>query len=570
MRVMTKIGLLVAAPLLSLTIVGGLGWYEIDKLNNGSKELVHEQFLPLVNDDVAHLTEDLQSSIAQITEASRETFRAVVAEKMSLVASSEEEYKAADVIHNQGISRARELLAEAEHAFETEETQQLYATLMEQIDIWEEKSEKVVAGAMNPARVTFSRRMSNGGSAEQTFQAMQETLSALEQAQKSQTQQLLAKVGSKKEAVEKQAIEAEQQAKQLVVLFAGVVVVSFVVTILLAGWIGRALVRSINALVISLKDIAEGEGDLTQRVDEDRKDELGELGKWFNTFVHKIHDVICEVRDTAHDVAGAATQIAASSDEMAHGISEQNQQVTQISAAVEEMSASIIEVARKSGEAANNARESGRVAEEGGQVVSDTIDGMNQISEAVSASAASVSELGKRGEQIGQIISVINDIADQTNLLALNAAIEAARAGEHGRGFAVVADEVRKLADRTTKATEEIGESITAIQTETEQAVQRMTAGTEQVQIGVEKATQAGQSLEQIVSGAQEVATMIQSIAAAAEEQTVAGEEVSRGIQQVSAVTNQSAEGASQSSQAANQLSAKAEQLQLLVGRFKL
>ena len=118
-----------------------------------------KQFLPLVNDDVAHLTEDLQSSIAQITEASRETFRAVVAEKMSLVASSEEEYKAADVIHNQGISRARELLAEAEHSLlRTEETQQLYATLMEQIDIWEEKSEKVVAGAMNPARVTFSRR----------------------------------------------------------------------------------------------------------------------------------------------------------------------------------------------------------------------------------------------------------------------------------------------------------------------------------------------------------------------------------------------------------------------------
>ncbi len=570
MRVMTKIGLLVAAPLLSLTIVGGLGWYEIDKLNDGSKELVHEQFLPLVNEDVAHLTEDLQSSIAQITEASRETFRVVVAEKMSLVASSDEEFKAAGAIHDQGISRARELLAEAKHAFETEETKQLYATLMEQIDLWEEKSQKVVTGAMDPARVTFSRRMSNGGSAEKTFQAMQETLAALEQAQKAQTQQLLAKVNSKKETVENQAIEAEQQAKQLIAFFAGVVVISFVVTILLAGWIGRALVRSINALVVSLKDIAEGEGDLTQRVDEDRKDELGELGKWFNLFVKKIHGVICEVRDTAHEVAGASTQIAASSEEMAQGISEQNQQVTQISAAVEEMSTSIIEVARKSSEAANNARESGRVAEEGGQVVADTISGMNQISEAVSASAASVSELGKRGEQIGQIIDVINDIADQTNLLALNAAIEAARAGEHGRGFAVVADEVRKLADRTTKATEEIGESITAIQTETEQAVQRMTAGTEQVQIGVEKATQAGQSLEQIVSGAQEVATMIQSIAAAAEEQTVAGEEVSRGIQQVSAVTNQSAEGASQSSQAANQLSAKAEQLQLLVGRFKL
>ncbi len=349
-----------------------------------------------------------------------------------------------------------------------------------------------------------------------------------------------------------------------------VIVVTFVVILTVAFFFARVLTKPIKALVDRLKDIAEGEGDLTQRVDQDRKDELGELGKWFNMFVEKIHGVISQVGATSQEVAGAATQIAASSEEMAQGIGEQNQQVTQISAAVEEMSASIVEVARKSGEAANNAQESGKVAQEGGQVVSETIQGMNEISEAVSASAASVSELGKRGEQIGQIIEVINDIADQTNLLALNAAIEAARAGEHGRGFAVVADEVRKLADRTTKATEEIGESITAIQTETDQAVQRMTAGTEQVQVGVEKATLAGQSLEQIVAGAQEVATMIQSIAAAAEEQSAASEQVSRGVQSVSAVTNQSAEGASQSAMAASQLSAKAEELQALVGRFKL
>ena len=570
MRVMAKIGLMVAAPLLSLAIVGGMGWYGIETLTKSNDELVSKRFLPLVNVDIAHLTDDLQHSTQLIASAGRETYRAVVAEKMSLVASSQAEFEVADKMHSESIDKARDILAEAAPAFESEQTKQLYATLQDQFGQWEEKTNKVVAGVMDPVRATFSRRMSNGGSAEKTFLAMQDTLAALEAAQKAATQELLARVNEEKHTVEREATEAGQQARQLVVVFSAVAVVSLIVTILLAGWIGGALVRSIKALVVRLKDIAEGEGDLTQRVDQDRKDELGELGKWFNTFVHKVHGVICEVRDTAHEVAGAATQITASSEEMAQGISEQNQQVTQISAAVEEMSASIIEVARKSGEAADNAKASGEVAQEGGRVVTETIEGMQAISDAVTASAFSVSELGKRGEQIGQIIEVINDIADQTNLLALNAAIEAARAGEHGRGFAVVADEVRKLADRTTKATEEIGESITAIQTETEQAVERMNTGTEQVQVGVEKATRAGQSLDQIVSGAQEVAAMIRSIAAAAEEQSAAGSEVSSGIQSVNAVTSQSAEGASQAAQAAAQLSTKAEYLQAMVSRFKL
>ena len=327
--------------------------------------------------------------------------------------------------------------------------------------------------------------------------------------------------------------------------------------------------RPVANLIERIKDIAQGEGDLTQRVEVNSEDEIGELGKWFNTFVQKINDVIAEVGGVTREVAAAATEIAASSDEMAKGMSEQSSQVIQVSSAIEEMSASVVEVARKSGEAAGNASKSGEVAQEGGKVVDETIQGMNAISEAVSAGAASVAELGKRGEQIGEIIDVINDIADQTNLLALNAAIEAARAGEHGRGFAVVADEVRKLADRTTKATEEIGDSIKAIQTETGEAVTRMNAGTEQVKTGVERATEAGRSLQQIVTGAQEVASMIQSIAAAAEEQSAASEEVSRNVDAISAVTRQATEGSSQAASAASQLSTKAEQLQKLVSTFK-
>jgi methyl-accepting chemotaxis protein len=348
---------------------------------------------------------------------------------------------------------------------------------------------------------------------------------------------------------------------------APVVLVATVIFVLL---LSMMFGRPVRRLIERVRDIAEGEGDLTQRIDVRSQDELGQLGKYFNLFIEKVHEVISTVARTTDGVAAAATEIASTSDQMRSGMAEQTSQVTQVSAAVEEMSASVIEVARKSADAARNADEAGEAATQGNQIVDQTVAEMNSISDAVTASSASVKDLGKRGEQIGEIIEVINDIADQTNLLALNAAIEAARAGEHGRGFAVVADEVRKLADRTTQATEEIASSIQAIQTETTSAVERMDAGSRQVGEGVSKATEAGKSLAQIVNNSREVASMIQSIAAATEQQSATSEEVARSIESIAAVSEQSRDGSEQAAQAAEDLSREALRLQELVGQFKV
>ncbi|MEM9790665.1 MAG: methyl-accepting chemotaxis protein, partial [Planctomycetota bacterium] len=344
--------------------------------------------------------------------------------------------------------------------------------------------------------------------------------------------------------------------------------VALLLSIGVAMLLARLILPPIKRAAAAAQQVAEG--DLATRVPAQSTDECGDLGRAFNAMTERMSEMIAEVAGTSRDVAAAATEIAASSEEIAGGMSEQSGQVTQISSAVEQMSQSVIEVARKSAEASQNAERSGEMATEGGEVVRQTVTGMNAINEAVTASAGAVQELGKRGEQIGEVIQVINDIADQTNLLALNAAIEAARAGEHGRGFAVVADEVRKLADRTTKATEEIAESIQAIQQETDEAVQRMGTGTEQVEQGVEQANQAGHALEQIVGGAREVAAMIQSIAAAAEEQSAASEQVGKNVEAIAAVTREANEGTQQAATAAASLSNKAERLLELVGSFKV
>lgn len=333
------------------------------------------------------------------------------------------------------------------------------------------------------------------------------------------------------------------------------------------------LAESFRSLVAYFGDLTNltrriSENDLTAHV-QPRSDH-DQLGLAYQKMIANFSALVRQLADSARELASAASQVAAAANQMSSGSKSQADRVNQVTAAIEEMSATILESSRNAGDVRNASQEASETALNGGRIVNDTVLEMQHISEVVRQSADSIGNLAKSADQIGQIIGVIDDIASQTNLLALNAAIEAARAGEQGRGFAVVADEVRKLAERTGKATGEITAMIKGIQGETSNAVNSMQNGLKQVEHGRELADKAGSSLTGIVTMSQQVVNMIMQIATAANEQSAAAEEISRSIEGINTSIRENATGAAQSATAAEELHHQAEQLQQAVAKFRI
>ncbi|NVN93401.1 MAG: methyl-accepting chemotaxis protein [Desulfuromonadales bacterium] len=311
-------------------------------------------------------------------------------------------------------------------------------------------------------------------------------------------------------------------------------------------------------------------GDLTTKVHVTSRDETGQLLEAMRIMAENLRSIINQVSGSSSQVATASNQLITSAEQIATGAEEVAAQAGTVATAGEEMSATSADIAQNCQLAAEGAQLASNAARNGAVVVEKTVAVMGEIATRVQESARTVEGLGVRSDQIGAIVGTIEDIADQTNLLALNAAIEAARAGEQGRGFAVVADEVRALAERTTRATREIGEMIKAIQAETRSAVSAMEQGVLQVENGTVESARSGEALREILEQVNAVAMQVSQIATAAEQQTATTSEIAGNMQQITEVVMQTSLGAHESATAARQLGGTAEELERLVHQFKI
>ncbi|MFP5238812.1 MAG: methyl-accepting chemotaxis protein [Acidobacteriota bacterium] len=296
--------------------------------------------------------------------------------------------------------------------------------------------------------------------------------------------------------------------------------------IALAVLLARGIVGPVNKGVTFAQRMAEG--DMSQELDVDQKDEIGMLAAALREMTQRLGEVMGEVIEGAGNVASGAQELSATSETLSQGASQQAASVEEVSSSMDEMASNIQHNAENAAQTEALARKAAEDAEAGGQAVAMTVGAMKQIAEK---------------------ISIIEEISRQTNLLALNAAIEAARAGEHGKGFAVVAAEVRKLAERSGRAATEIS----ALSAES-----------------VEVADKAGEMLARIVPDIRRTAALIQEISAASREQNNGAGQVNQAVQQLDQVIQQNASASEEMASTAEELSSQAEQLLSTVSFFKL
>ena len=346
---------------------------------------------------------------------------------------------------------------------------------------------------------------------------------------------------------------------------------AFVIVVILAInlWIDLSLSRRVRIVNRQLNDVAEGDGDLSCRLDIQGKDEIAGLGQAFNVFVKKIDSALRRTGEGVASLGSTGDKLSQAANATKDGMKNLQLNTHTVVVAIEEMSATAREVAANAAMVDESAHSAATAAREGNQLVTASTGATQALAAEVAGAADKIRELRHETDSIGGILEVIRGIADQTNLLALNAAIEAARAGEQGRGFAVVADEVRTLARRSQESTEEIQGLIERLQARSGQAVEMVEKGRDQADRSVEEAKRATASLIRITEAVDRITDMTTQIATAAEEQSAVAEDISRNTVAINGLAEEVVNHSNETSEVSAQVADVLSQVSKEMTRFK-
>ncbi len=333
---------------------------------------------------------------------------------------------------------------------------------------------------------------------------------------------------------------------------------------------GLSLSIIVSNFIVSAirKATVTASGDLTQSIEVDSDDEIGELLSAMNGMRLKLLGMLEKISGTTEQLSAASEEMSAITAQTGRIIEQQRSETEQVATAMNEMTATVQEVTQNINHTAGAASEANEHAINGRRVVEKSVAEINQLAEQIEQASVTVHELEQQSEGINAVLDVIKSVAEQTNLLALNAAIEAARAGDQGRGFAVVADEVRTLAGRTQESTEEINLMIEKLQSGSQRAVQVMEQSREKARSVVSNAAESGHALSTIAEAVAKIDDMSTQIASASEEQSAVSEEINRNIVKINEMATETASGAEQTSVASQDLARMATELQGIVSQF--
>lgn len=523
---------------LVMLVIVFLAYQNVKQVSASNKRLV-DAFLPATE---------------YLLEADRDLYQAFVAERVLVLSDPTK------INRSQLIDDIHENFAQAEERVEkfgkTLEIAEFGAQVDEFITHYNRRAatlERIISLSAGDRSAAQSLSLGQG---EQEFNTMREVINQLTE----ETHQLLQREG--------ETIEQEQEA--VVRMLIALLMVGLFIAALLWIFLPQLALTRLNDLIDRLRDMADGEGDLTSRLEVTGTDEFGKLSEEFNKFVSKLQTAIAEVLSIGDMLSGTSKVLEEGSRKSSNIVDKQRQEISMAATAINEMGATIMEVARNTNDAADRARTAQGRADEGQQVVRLLVRGVESLAQDMQSSANAIQALKEDTVNVGTVLEVIRGIAEQTNLLALNAAIEAARAGEQGRGFAVVADEVRTLAQRTQQSTQEIRDVIEQLQQGADAAVERMNASREQVNTSVKQVQTAGDALDQISEVVQAIVDLNIQIAAAAEEQSTVTEEVNRNMHNITHQTDETAESASSAADSAQQTRELAEHLGDVLARFKV